>query len=372
MEGSMSFKIIFTTRQFFDLTTNIISALLIDIDKTEISNKLKIEIKNIYKNTFDSCSLKIESDKKENLHNIFRNSEFQQKTLSFKYEKNIIPSSFFKDLFSIILEGNHANTFYEDFFSKFNKEIIKNDELISFIQINYGQQIYNFIENHPDQNFIKEKNTQQALKELLNEWENALQYSSTNIHHTILKAQALDNMGFIHQQNANWAEALDFYKKSLEGIKTINDISSMALINSNIGLMYEKLNDLENAIKYYNSALNNKEKSGDIQEMAIMYGNISILYFEQRKHSQAIIGIFGMLIFFAKIGVMNLVQKANSILSNFMQEIGEEKFSLLANESLNNLAQNGVVLGQTQVVSPEEADKIWKVLVGRDGQNESE
>ncbi|MBC7865585.1 MAG: tetratricopeptide repeat protein [Bacteroidia bacterium] len=95
------------------------------------------------------------------------------------------------------------------------------------------------------------------------------------------KADALNNIGFIHQFHGEVIEALDFFHRSLGVQEEIDDKEGMANSLNSMAYIYEGQEEFEKAIETYSRSLKIREASGYKKGIASSLNNIGVLYFKQ-------------------------------------------------------------------------------------------
>jgi len=95
------------------------------------------------------------------------------------------------------------------------------------------------------------------------------------------KARALNNIGFIYEQNGEISNALYYYNNSLKISEEIGDKEGIATLLNNIGLMYNNKGDIHTALDYYFRSLKLREAAGDKKGIANSINNIAAIYTNQ-------------------------------------------------------------------------------------------
>lgn len=114
-------------------------------------------------------------------------------------------------------------------------------------------------------------------------------------NYLIQQADALNNMGVIHQFGANTVEALKNFYTCLEIYKKLNRPVSMARAIGNIAIIYEDKKEYRKAIEQHEAALQIFEKNNRKRNMAIAYANLSML--------DVIVGDYSKALHRAKLGI---------------------------------------------------------------------
>jgi serine phosphatase RsbU (regulator of sigma subunit) len=100
--------------------------------------------------------------------------------------------------------------------------------------------------------------------------------------------KALNNIGSVYEDMGDVVNALDYYHRSLKVREKIKDQKGVAVCYNNIGLIYFKQEDYKQALKYYLSALDILISLDHQQLIAISYNNIGLVYKKENKPEQAL------------------------------------------------------------------------------------
>ena len=102
------------------------------------------------------------------------------------------------------------------------------------------------------------------------------------------KASALNNIGYIYNNQGDIPKAIEYINKSLKIFEEIGDKNSIAISFYNIGTIYGKQGDIPKALEYFNKSLKIREEIGDKQGMADSFNNIGLIYNNQGDIPKAI------------------------------------------------------------------------------------
>jgi len=105
---------------------------------------------------------------------------------------------------------------------------------------------------------------------------------------TSYKAQSINNIGFINDNEGDTKSAIDYYKKCLEIQKSINDERGEAISLNNLGSSYYSIGENENALDYFIQSLTMQQKNKDKSAMAYTLNNIGGVYDNQGDVSKAL------------------------------------------------------------------------------------
>jgi serine phosphatase RsbU (regulator of sigma subunit)/Tfp pilus assembly protein PilF len=92
------------------------------------------------------------------------------------------------------------------------------------------------------------------------------------------KAQAYNNLGFMHKKQGQVTEALENFYHCLNLSEAINDSSGMADVYSNLGSTLEQQEDYEASEKYFQKALKLYLALNDKEGIGIIYNNMGQLF----------------------------------------------------------------------------------------------
>ncbi|MBL4657816.1 MAG: tetratricopeptide repeat protein, partial [Flavobacteriales bacterium] len=111
-------------------------------------------------------------------------------------------------------------------------------------------------------------------------------------------AEALNNIGYIHDDQGDIPKALEFYHKSLKIQEELGGSpdpstaragkSGIALSLNNIGLIYKEQGDIPKALEFYHKSLKIHEEIGEKSGMAMSLNNIGGIYGSQGDISKAL------------------------------------------------------------------------------------
>jgi tetratricopeptide (TPR) repeat protein len=99
---------------------------------------------------------------------------------------------------------------------------------------------------------------------------------------------AMNNKGYINRRKGNGQLALEYYFKSLEFGKQINDKASMASVLNNIGQVYQDFGDIEKALSYTHQCLEMMEVLKDKKGLAGTFSNLGLIYLVQEDFAKAL------------------------------------------------------------------------------------
>jgi serine phosphatase RsbU (regulator of sigma subunit) len=101
-------------------------------------------------------------------------------------------------------------------------------------------------------------------------------------------ANSLNNIGLIYKEQGDYAKAINYNTKSLKIQEEIGNKKGIANSLNNIGLIYHYQVDYAQAIDYYTKSLQLQEEIGNKIGIAISLNNIGGIYQEQGDYAKAI------------------------------------------------------------------------------------
>jgi tetratricopeptide (TPR) repeat protein len=101
-------------------------------------------------------------------------------------------------------------------------------------------------------------------------------------------AGALNTMGRVMHIRSNYAEALNYYSRSLKIREQINDVKGITASLNNIGMIYADQGMASKAVEYYFRCLKIREEAGDKRGQANSLGNIGDSYFRDANYDKAL------------------------------------------------------------------------------------
>jgi serine phosphatase RsbU (regulator of sigma subunit)/tetratricopeptide (TPR) repeat protein len=103
-----------------------------------------------------------------------------------------------------------------------------------------------------------------------------------------LRAQALNNLGYVYDNFGNKAKALEFYLEGLKIREKINDKRGMGESFNNIGAIYKSQRNVEKALEFYEKSLSIREENGDKKGVATVLNNLAVLFDENNNEKKAL------------------------------------------------------------------------------------
>jgi tetratricopeptide (TPR) repeat protein len=102
------------------------------------------------------------------------------------------------------------------------------------------------------------------------------------------KATFLNNIGRIHDGQGNYPKALKRYEEALQIDEQLGDLSGKATELNNIGSIYKAQGNYPEALKRYEGALQIVEQLGDLSRKATFLNNIGVIHYAQGNYPEAL------------------------------------------------------------------------------------
>lgn len=101
-------------------------------------------------------------------------------------------------------------------------------------------------------------------------------------------AAAVNNIGFLAQQQGETSKAMDYYNKALAHYREINDKEGIALCLNNMAIIYSDQGDKTKALNYWHSSLSMQEEIKDYEGASRSLNNIASVHIAQGDTASAI------------------------------------------------------------------------------------
>lgn len=160
--------------------------------------------------------------------------------------------------------------------------------------------------------------------------EYALQYHSIAKENGYLKgeAEALNNIGLIHQNYGNYLEAMAYFRKAIAIFETTQDKTNMHKVYGNIGNSYYLTGNLPEALNYYELSIKINEEVGDLSGKAGTYSNIAHIYKTQGELNDAIQTATKSINIYTKLADSSNIARVWNLLGSIFLEMGNYPESL--------------------------------------------
>lgn len=158
----------------------------------------------------------------------------------------------------------------------------------------FAQELYNYAKKAGNKKYQGEAlNTQGTTFYFKGDYANAIDYftKSLKIREEIGdkkgEASCINNMGAIYTDLKNYDKALECYKRSLKIREEVGDKNGMAASYNNLGSIYSTNGESTLAIEYYTRSLKIREELGDKVGIATAYNNIGSIYSDLKDIKKA-------------------------------------------------------------------------------------
>ncbi len=101
-------------------------------------------------------------------------------------------------------------------------------------------------------------------------------------------SDAINNIGFVAEQQGESYKALECYTKSLAIRESQNDLEGMAASYNNIGVIHKNFGNIPKALDYYHKCLSISEKLKDKNMIALALDNIAAIFSSQQDYQKAL------------------------------------------------------------------------------------
>lgn len=101
------------------------------------------------------------------------------------------------------------------------------------------------------------------------------------------KAQALNNIGYVYDNQGKIRQSLIYYHRSLKILEETGNMEGMATSLNNIGYIYESQERHEKALEYYLKSLKIEEEINNMEGVSGSLSNLGILYEELEEYEKA-------------------------------------------------------------------------------------
>ncbi len=155
--------------------------------------------------------------------------------------------------------------------------------------------LVNLLDQHPNEDTVRVNLLRVLTFEVMyNDPEKGIKYAEEALE--IAKkldykrgiANAIHDMGNVHNNGGSYNTALSYYQKSLKIREEISDKKGIASSTHNIGLVYKRQGNYSLAIEYYQKSLKIREEIGDKVGIAASFNNIGVLYGHQGNYLNAL------------------------------------------------------------------------------------
>jgi len=102
------------------------------------------------------------------------------------------------------------------------------------------------------------------------------------------EGKALNVIGGTHHVKGNYAEALNYYQKSLNALQESGEMKAAASLYNNLGMIYREKGNNPKALEYYEEYLRIGERLQDSNILSTGFNNLGTLYSDQGNYTRAL------------------------------------------------------------------------------------
>ncbi len=117
---------------------------------------------------------------------------------------------------------------------------------------------------------------------------NALKTNPHNTFYLRNLSDAINNIGFVAEQEGESDKALEHYTRSLKIREGLNDLLGMATSYNNIGVIYKNFGNISKALDYYHKSLKISESLKDNEMIALALDNIAAIFSLQGEYQKSL------------------------------------------------------------------------------------
>lgn len=125
------------------ITASLIASVLFNAGKYGINKVLQKDLDGVIKQAVKDCikDHQLQKELISKINDVFKSEEVKKKVLAFENKGEIIPTTFFEQIFIEILGPNHGKMFATDFFTFFYNRLAEQDKIFRIILLNYERNI---------------------------------------------------------------------------------------------------------------------------------------------------------------------------------------------------------------------------------------
>ncbi|PCH91452.1 MAG: hypothetical protein COB85_09030 [Bacteroidetes bacterium] len=150
-------------------------------------------------------------------------------------------------------------------------EEAKHDTSVCNAYLGWGERVHL---NNPDTALILWQNAQEVAERNLA----TTPPPALKVKYSLLLANTLNSIGYIHFGHGKIEESLDFVLRGLKIFENIGDKNGLANSLNSIGFIYYHRGDIPKALEYYHKVLRNLEATGDKNGLANVLNNIGVIH----------------------------------------------------------------------------------------------
>jgi tetratricopeptide (TPR) repeat protein len=101
-------------------------------------------------------------------------------------------------------------------------------------------------------------------------------------------AHSLNNIGYAYTDSSNYKIAENYFNKSLDIFRELNDQSGLSSVYLNLGSVIRIEGRIQEALMYYEKSLQISEKLNDREGVAVVYNNMAVIFENQGHYLKAL------------------------------------------------------------------------------------
>ncbi len=156
------------------------------------------------------------------------------------------------------------------------------------------------------------------------------------------EAKYLNQAAYLYWENNNGKIATDYFKKSLNLNKELNNLNAVKKINTNLGFIYSELEDFHGALNYFNEALRICRAQNKKLDIASGLQNVAQVEFELKQYASAVPKLEEAAGLALEYNDMKLAQSCYLQLAEGYEKLGDTQ------QSKNNYEKSAAILSQLQ------------------------
>jgi len=148
------------------------------------------------------------------------------------------------------------------------------------------------------------------------------------IGNRMLMASSLNNIGLVHYDRQEYDLAMTTYERALEYGRRNDDKQNTALTLNNLGMVFEARGMYDNALARYDASLAIREELGDRQGALVCRHNIGVVQSTRGEHELAIETLEGALSEARELEILELIRDNLESLALARQRAGQPRRAL--------------------------------------------
>lgn len=126
-------------------------------------------------------------------------------------------------------------------------------------------------------------------------------------------------------ENKDYPKAIDFFNRSIELNKKINNDSGIAKIQSNLGMIYSDMREYEQSLKYFQSALDYRLEYGEKSEIISTYINKSVVLNNLKRFDEAVLNLENSLTLATEMNDVGQMKSCYGMLAETYEKMGNQE-----------------------------------------------